>query len=440
MPKRQTYFTPGPYGQAFKDGKYYYFTDRHALVMRGWPDPRAWLKRRSHNWQPTRKFADEVICSWRFFCETPPPPPPKTPFELEDGQLCFPGIRTQEEIAYYCTYRYEKCRCELLATIPAEIRAIVGQYAVRRWHILNILARCPGAVDLHHSNPALLYAMASNWIFHKPAVTKPMREARRLVWRKQRQILEWLGFPGTKAVRRLMARIAPAELDIHTLVFLKEALHDPVCLKLLGHLEILNKEALLSISNRNLRPHVSPKLAEEISQYEPTLSGLTTDINAPNAPYRVLADTVRMAEIVQWQEVPTVFYSMKRVNEIHDLLSARMRLDVLSGSMKLPETFSPPPLPGTENIIPLTTPIEVVQEGLEQHHCVGSYMNFIIQGVYYVYRVTSPVRATLSVVLNQGKWSLSQTKGKYNQPIPFEIAGELYCELQDSRNRALQEA
>jgi len=81
-----------------------------------------------------------------------------------------------------------------LGSIPDDILSEVSRYWTRKWYVLNVLARCPGAMDLSRSNPALLYALASNWVFHKPAVTRPMRAARSLVNRKQRDIMEWLGF------------------------------------------------------------------------------------------------------------------------------------------------------------------------------------------------------------------------------------------------------
>lgn len=128
------------------------------------------------------------------------------------------------------------------------------------------MARCPGADDLSRSNPALAYALASNWVFHRPAVTRPMRAARSLVGRAEPRILEWLGFPTSEPARRILAKIVPLSLSVEGLLYLRDALADPWTVRILSHLRRINQGALRLTTDPRLRPHVTFRLIEDVSR------------------------------------------------------------------------------------------------------------------------------------------------------------------------------
>jgi hypothetical protein len=77
----------------------------------------------------------------------------------------------QATLARVAAYADEVAKSGFTALVPAEVRMELERYAERRWHLLSVMARCPGALDLSRANPALLFALANNWVFHKPAVT-----------------------------------------------------------------------------------------------------------------------------------------------------------------------------------------------------------------------------------------------------------------------------
>ena len=52
-------------------------------------------------------------------------------------------------------------RSEFLKSIPEEVLAAVAPYSSRHWHLPNLIARCPGALDLVRATPALAFALAS---------------------------------------------------------------------------------------------------------------------------------------------------------------------------------------------------------------------------------------------------------------------------------------
>lgn len=57
-----------------------------------------------------------------------------------------------------------------------------------------------------------------------------------------------------------------------------------------------------------------------------------------------------------------------------------------------------PPLPGTDAIIPVSTPRMLIEEGYRMHHCIPTYVEHILDGDGYVYRVLEPERATVFIV------------------------------------------
>jgi len=433
-------FHAGRQGRAYKNGKLYEFSDKHVLVMKGWPDPRAWLKRRSHGWIHTRKWADDFLSEFLFPSSEKAPPKPECPFVLPDGQMILPGIVVRDEWIARVEYNNFTVCAAYFDRIPEDVRQELLRYRSRRWHLLNVFARCPGAMDLSHSNPALLYALASNWAFHLPAVKKPMRAVRELVWKKQRAIQEWLGFPGTEPVRRMLAKISADALDVESLLYLRRALEQPECLKLLGHLKKLNRTAVMMASDRRVRNHVTPRLIEEV--LEPGAGEIKTgdvyEMKTDN--YRRLVDTVRMAELVNWEKCPRKFHSVKRIQAVHDEIAPRMEVEKLRKRYNIPDRFHEPPFKGTEHIVPLRTPEEMFQEGHMQKNCVGSHVFSVMQGKEYVYRVEQPVRATLAVVYTAGSWVPDEFQKSCNRPVDDWMRREVFGELFRTRRSSNSEA
>ena len=432
--RKKSDFKEGRWGLSFKNGKLYEFTDTHVLVMKGWPDPRAWFKQRSHGWIPTRKWADALFSQPEFLDKDPAPVKPPRPFVLPDGQMILPGIVIPEERWARRDYSDYVARMAFVSLIPEEIRREVRAYSDRRWHVMSLLARCPGALDLSHSSPALLFAMASNWAFHKPAVTQPIRAARSLVWKKQKAIQEWLGFPGTEPVRRLLAKITPEAVNVEGLLYLREALGNSVCPKLLSHLPTLNRAAIMMAADRRTMAHVTPRLLEDVLE-QSSAKVVCEEADERQDLYRLMLDTVRMAEIMDWEKCPKMFSSVKRIQALHDELAPKMDAKRLK-KYNIPDRFSDPPFRGTEHIIPLKTPEEMFREGYLQKNCVGSHVVSVARGCEYVYRVEQPVRATLAVVFRAGSWVADEFLKACNEPVDPETRRTTFTALFRSRRVA----
>lgn len=205
--------------------------------------------------------------------------------------------------------------------IPDPEREFVLRFYKRRWHLLALFARCPGAFELAQSNPALAYALANNWVFHQPAVSQPMRAARALVKKKQRSILAWLGFPETEQARKILAKLPPEEISLEGLLNLRRILACPTSLKLLSHASKISNSMLIFMSNAEIRPWLTPIFIEEISSYRIRLN-FYEDPPTEKGPmkfweiYNYLRDFLRMQEQIQGALFP--LRSIAQLKEMHD--------------------------------------------------------------------------------------------------------------------------
>ena len=422
MGKRTGSFRAGKFGSFVKDGKLFEFSMAQVLVMAPWPDPRAWVKTSGIGFRVTRKHADDFFCHALFPKDHLPP----RPTILPSGQrLLFPEddfISFGDQVARY----YERRRAPYFDAIPDEVRNDLLRYSARRWHLFSLFAHCPGALDLSRSNPGLCFALASNWVFHRPAVKQPVRAARALVMRKQKQILEWLGFPGTETARRILAKIMPKALWVSSLLYLRDTLRDPEVLKYLAHLDQINAAGLRLVTDPRLRARITPRLLADVVN-DPEQNVLKPPV------IDTFFDTLRMAEMLEGGHCPPRFSSLRRLLEVHnDLLRrlpARRLMELWQGDAG-PIQFPPPPFAGTKQIQPIMTPDDLYREGEDMQHCVGIYARGVAEGRYYVYRVVAPVRATMGLRCRwHEKWMPDQLYQSRNRPVDAETKLRLFREV-----------
>ena len=290
--------------------------------------------------------------------------------------------------------------------IPHDVPRLVAPFANRHWHLLRWLARSgPAAEDLCANNPALAYMVASGWEFgwererrtHEPPPVM-------LPYRKQRDILDWLGFPPTEALRHIIRKILPSAVAMPRLVALRRNVRRPEVVKKLCHVPRINADVLQLAGDLGIR-HVAPAALAEIAE-------LPDDPSVDAA--RTLADTFRMWRRLRPREAPPEFHTVQRLQEVHDELVREVNIVGL-GSVwgELPDS----PVIGTKAIVPLTTRAMLLEEGRRQHNCVASYADRVESGRLALYRVIEPERATLSLVKRGGRWHMDELKGPCNAPV-----------------------
>ncbi len=396
-------------GLAWKNDKFYSFDIHSALVMRMWPEMRAWRRTKTLPWSPTRKWADRLLCS--------EPLAPGLIESIQARKTTFVGPLEWIE-ANNRFVQDSEARLAAFSSIPDRERAAAARFLDRRWHLLALMARCRWATDLVEANPALGFALASNWILHKPAVAQPLRAARSLLNKRQLVIMDWLGFPATERVRRILMRIPPAALAARKLPQLNAALHRPHCQELLAHLPVISEPVLRFIYHEDTSRRLTSKFIHEVAEDRGS-EKLDSDVLSVNY-FGLWLDAIRMARELEYPR-PQRLLSVGQLTRWHDEVSTayNRRPRAVRLIERIEERhFDGAPFVGSPGIEPIRSGEELLEEGRVMHHCVASYHDQIAEGRYFVYRVTDPVRATLGVKKRKGRWVMHEIKGSHNKRIP----------------------
>ncbi len=377
-------------GWVFKDDKLLMFEEDSVLVLRGWSACRAWWKTETTGWTATRPQGTLIRDIW----STSRPRYVERWKDEPDEQRRI-GLRLRSEAAR-----------RFIALFPPEVLRVVKPYPERQWHVLSLVARCPGALDLARDNPALAFALASSWVFRPRRVKQPMRAARALVGRKRTAILEALGFPASAAVARVLAKIPRRAVSVQSLLYLRATLLAPDPPKALHHLPRLDAGVLRILCDPALFALSTWSLLEEVARERPSTQ---------RAAY-LLRDTAAMHQTVLGTPLGPQ-RSLARLERLHDELAGEFQIGCCR--FEAPTELPPPPLPAGPGIEPLRRAADIIEEGRTMRHCVGSYLGRVATGAVYIYRITEPERATLSVRFTPHGWKVDQLSAPANAPVSY---------------------
>jgi hypothetical protein len=291
--------------------------------------------------------------------------------------------------------------------------------------LLRLLRALGERADLFDTNPALGYCLALAFR-QSLAARRPERDQRldRLAALKQAAIMAHLGLPASKRAVRAMAKIRPASMSRELVGAMKRLLADDGALQVMGHLPTLNLGALTLLLDPQLRALATPVLFEAI-------------VAEPQEAYfpftaRRLADIQQMADALGLDISRRRFRERERLDGLfQDLARDYTRLE--DGRLQSCR-FPPPPVPGTDDIVPLRAPRALVEEGRKQHNCVAGYAERVAGGDTYIYRVLAPQRATLSLVRwPGGGWQIGELLRGGNYPVSAATRRSVQAWLEASR-------
>lgn len=379
---RPSFPRPIKYGTVFHTdtGKLYLFHPEEDIqVMRAWEKPRAWQYTMEKGWRGFHPILDiprgSVEKRLARIAEQlkPPAPSPGDPPRLVPetlGPVNLPSLLR------------EQARLNWIRTIPEEIRLAIRTFPKHQWHLLRMVgtAKAP-TLDLIRSTPALALALACAPRFHP--IQRPTRAWRSLLGpgHSQTDVAAWLGFPGTRATIRLLRKVDAKCLSSSALIYLRTIASDPRLQKRSAHLPNLTRTCIFLLSNPTLEPLIGQRLLHEAAE------------NPNLRVSRNLLDILRMLEALHPKGQRIVpFTTSDQVLEMHHDLVGQMQAIELA-DLPLP----PPPVAGTEAIIPITTVEDLAEEGRHQKNCVASYLRDIHRGRVFVYRMLWPERATVSL-------------------------------------------
>ena len=402
-------------GAAVKDGKLYLFCEESALVVRPWPDSRAWRLGLEGPWKGAR------------------------PVGLDLGAPDKLGSRSRLR---------RRCEAQAFASIPRERRRAAARFGDRGWPLHNLFTRVPGALGLAEHCPALAAGLAFSHHLRAP-VNKPLRSARALLRspgsHTARDVAAWLGFEPSRAVVRVLRKLEPCCCDAGSLRLVREALQHRHLRKALLHAGRLRQPALVLLGwavDSAWQPGLDAAVVTAVARLD--FRGGWDVVASIQNLVPMWADL--------WPDRPLPrLVSVDQIARLDALVEAEV--DSPRFLHRLAQSFggfpAPPLLGGLVEgfrFEPLCSVDDLVSEGRAMEHCIGSrpYVSGCARGEGYGYRV-EPVapplvgqlqnRATVWLERDEGKpWKLTglQSKGNEEPSYMLRTVVERWLQCQDS--------
>jgi hypothetical protein len=242
--------------------------------------------------------------------------------------------------------------------------------------------------------------------------TSPIPLIDRASGQKQRVLCNQVGLAGTRQQVKLLKRARDAGLS-------KDELRSYI--RLLKHQNVCN---YLSHSRGELGYQL------KLLMKHPWLASCPARALIPllvgGEHWIIFRDILRMTDDINELQQCTTINSLNRLHdrlvvELNQRRSRELIRDEYGEPVPLPE----PPLPATENIIPITSQAELIDEGREMHHCIASHLKSVVDGKFAVYRMTAPQRLTIEVlVMGGGQLVLREVRGKCNR-LPSDASNAI---------------
>jgi hypothetical protein len=337
------------------------------------------------------------------------------------------------------------CRA-LVNTLPPRVRKIADKMSTQSINTRDFIKAAYVNMDIctfAEREPFIIWRIVSILpvdkgprIFTKTLPFKTLKAAIRAVLRMSRkdilcfahewEAVEYVPNKLLKNLRKLSIREASTAkgMSLHTL-------HSSCCSKIACHLPFLTYPVLSVIDDA-----LSKYNGDEKAILRDLTMAFWTDLNN-QARYRALnggkrqkvksvVQDFRDIERLQLEIADREVVPIHRVvNSVNDLLQFHEDLvRQLAGirHIRAAKPFAPPPFPGTEEIIPLSSAAELDDEGKEMHHCVGSYARAVKERTTYIYSVrVGEAKATMEVSRCYGKWEVRQLRGVCNRSPATEI-------------------
>ncbi len=206
----------------------------------------------------------------------------------------------------------------------------------------------------------------------------------------------------------ILSKIPAEAVNLEALLAVRNSAGNPGVEKLLCHLPRLNAGVMAIIADQTMLRLITPALLAEAA-------AAPEEESSPQIIH-LMSDIINLCSLMGTGDAITQFRSIPDIRRRH-----RNAADEYARFLKQWKEltrFPNPPLAGNEQVTPITNTVELRQEGIEQHNCVGSYAEKIQKGRCSIYRVLWPERATLSISKGpDGCWEIQQLQLSYNRAV-----------------------
>jgi PcfJ-like protein len=302
-----------------------------------------------------------------------------------------------------------------LDSIPEHVNRLLKPIEYRKEEITRFVCTFPKMADLLRDAAILVILLCDE----RTELRIPLLKVKNVLSGPRRGICKALGGFGTKSELYFLLKIRFEALDEKAVILAR---------KILGNKPVLDAIQLLHLQ------YADNRLVELLIKYPAafTCPALRKQVEqlygTPRVPdeldsfcfskIRSFADTIddifRMSEHGDFPDAAkqiASFTSVVAVTRLHDRMCEAQEVAHLLADPLFKNDLGPPPLKGTETIIPIRTFKDLDEESREMHHCILSYCRAVWEKRYYAYRVMAPERATVGIEIGKdGKLEIVELK------------------------------
>jgi len=305
----------------------------------------------------------------------------------------------------------------LCDAIPDDINAICSLMPAMDFQVAQACAVSTAARQLAYDAP-LLFLLAVDYARQRPL---SMEAFEQFLQFKRADILSAAGLPGSKSLARLVGRLKLSPMMPWELDDVRLALQQSEFLTLLRHhAEVhLNHLRLLLRVRRPLWPGMLCLVNEHTQAADLTWTCrmIRDTLNLAGGNEQVMVQ-VNSREDLQDQHDRFI----DRFNRQNHRNSAEKRLELAKALEEEHGAYPKPPIAPVEGIQPLSSWLELLEEGATMRHCVGSYDMAVAWGEVFIYRMISPERLTISLEHRNDAWVVGEVRASCNaNPSPAAL-------------------
>lgn len=289
-------------------------------------------------------------------------------------------------------------------TLPKNAALALRQFASHQCRLLHVMRQYPLSEELAASAPILCWA-ASSILGTSPTKV----EISALFGSRRNHILEKFCGVGGASYLKFLTKIQDFSYQHEDLRLLKGMLrNEPLMLKL-RHVRKINWPVLRLFYKQ---PYIlDMKCALDCI----SASNCRDAFMFLGKVGMYIRDIRRMCQTASLEYPWARMCAMKsalQIKKLHDALAVELsRKNREAIIEKYGEDLPPSPLKGTEAIVHISKVLDLLAEGEEMAHCVGGYVERVMNGSVYIYRILEPERATLEVErMPDGKFRIVQVK------------------------------
>ena len=304
-----------------------------------------------------------------------------------------------------------------MSNIPRFARTIVAPLGPYQWLGLDLIWQCPEFaqfLDDEIYNDTIQYVYACFALADARKLSRGERKtlAQSMMSRKRRDLLEDLArTPVPKAALKVLYRLGaqPCSAKIYTALF--EAITTEGPDKVLFHAKHINPRGILSVYHFP-ETLLAPNIARMF------LTGFS-DAAAINAYEEEYANTI----VFTSELVPLAPPEMQKAlnASLSCIRSPEAFADWLdTWSRKLQEAvlIPPPPFPGTDRLIPITSARSLRREALRMKNCLKMMVSDVLEGEVYFYHWHGNEPATVMIARDSSyAWTFGEAMGPQNAAL-----------------------